>query len=71
MARNEHELNYNESVSFTIDCKTLTPIYAGDESIDCSYCGSNYANEVMKNKVCTTCDICIVGVQTLGLVTGS
>merc|ERR1712071_568565 len=30
MARNEHELNYNPSSTFKIDCQTFTPIYAGE-----------------------------------------
>ena len=71
MARNEHDLNYDESVSFTIDCSNFAPIKAGQPSIKCSYCGSNYADSAMKNKVCLTCNFCTVGVQTIGLVTGS
>jgi coatomer protein complex subunit alpha (xenin) len=71
MARNEHDLNYDESVSFTIDCRNFAPIKAGQPSIKCSYCGSNYADSAMKNKVCLTCNFCTVGVQTIGLVTGS
>jgi len=70
-ARNEHKLNYNESASFSIDCKDFIPIYGGDTSIKCSYCGSVYADEAMKNKVCLTCTFTSVGVQTIGLVTGS
>lgn len=70
-ARNEHKLNYNESASFSIDCNNFIPIYAGDTSFKCSYCGSAYADENMKNKVCRTCDFTLVGVQTIGLVTGS
>merc|ERR1712232_1524124 len=71
MARNEHELDYDESTSFTIDCTNLTPIKAGTASIKCSYCGSPYGGDDMKNKVCATCNFSTVGVQTLGLVTGS
>jgi coatomer protein complex subunit alpha (xenin) len=71
MARNEHELNYDESTSFTIDCEKFAPILTGAPSSKCSFCGSNYAGTDMKNKVCTTCNFCTVGVQTIGLVTGS
>ena len=71
MARNEHELNYDESASFAIDCKDFVPVYSGDKSVRCSYCGSVYAGDSMKGQVCLTCGFCTVGVQTLGLVTGS
>merc|ERR1712060_891948 len=48
MARNEHTLNYDESKTFVIDCRTFLPIYAGEKYIDCSYCGSSYKDEGMK-----------------------
>jgi coatomer subunit alpha len=70
MARNEHELNYDETKTFEIDCSTFNPIYPGDSSVQCSYCGSSYAGESMKNKTCVTCNFCTVGIQTIGLVTG-
>ena len=70
MARNEHTLNYNESASFAIDCKDFVPIYAGESSVKCSYCGSVYKDESTKNKVCITCNFSAVGVDTIGLVTG-
>jgi coatomer protein complex subunit alpha (xenin) len=71
MARNEVSLNYNESTSFVIDCKSLAPIYSGDKMVKCSFCGSSYSGETMKNKICVTCGFCTVGVETIGLVTGS
>lgn len=71
MARNEYELNYNESVPFKIDCSTFNPIYSGNSSVKCSFCGSEYADDAMKNEVCLTCTFCSIGVQTIGLVTGS
>jgi len=70
MARNEHKLNYNESASFNIDCQNFTPIYGGEKSVKSSYCGSTYADEEMKNKVCLTNGFTLVGVETIGLVTG-
>lgn len=70
-ARNEHDLNYNPSSTFTIDCERLVPVYAGEESVSCSYCGSIYGGSAMKNKICLTCKFCTVGVTTLGLVSGS
>jgi len=70
MARNEHQLNYDDTKSFKIDCRDFTPIYAGQPSVDCSYCGSSYADEGMTNQICQTCGFCVVGIKTLGLVTG-
>lgn len=52
MARNEHSLNYDETATFKIDCKDFVPIYAGTESVKCSYCGSEYTDSSMKDKVC-------------------
>lgn len=71
MARNEHNLNYDESSSFTIDCRDFVPIKTGEASAKCSYCGSNYADEAMRGCLCKTCEFCAVGVETIGLVTGS
>lgn len=70
MARNEHQLNYDETKSFAIDCRDFVPIYAGQPSTQCSYCGSQYSDEGMNNKICMTCNFCVVGIKTLGLVTG-
>jgi len=70
MARNEHTLNYDDSKQFKIDCKTFAPIYAGEPSFECSFCGSTYKDEGTKNKICLTCGFCAVGVKTIGLVTG-
>jgi len=70
MARNEHQLNYDDSKTFTIDCQNFAPVYSGDASVECSYCGSTYADPVMTNKLCLTCSFCTVGVKTIGLVTG-
>lgn len=70
MARNEHELNYDESKAFSIDCKAFTPIYSGEASVSCSYCGSAFADSGMTNQLCPTCGFCAVGVKTIGLVSG-
>jgi len=70
MARNEHQLNYDESKTFTIDCQTFNPIYSGESSVECSYCGSAYSDGKMTQKLCLTCLFCKVGIKTIGLVTG-
>ncbi|KAL9188539.1 hypothetical protein ACHAXT_006917 [Thalassiosira profunda] len=70
MARNEHELNYNENAAFQIDCKDFVPIYTGEECVKCSYSGSAYKGSAMKGQVCLTDGFCTVGSKTIGLVTG-
>merc|ERR1712232_1003658 len=71
IARNEHELNYDETKTFTIDCHDFVPIYSGTTSVSSSYTGSEYANVTdMRNKLCLTCGFCQIGIKTLGLVTG-
>jgi coatomer subunit alpha len=70
MARNEHQLNYDETKSFVLDCRNFIPIYAGESSTECPYCGSYYAGQDMNGHLCVTCNISVVGVKTLGLVTG-
>jgi coatomer protein complex subunit alpha (xenin) len=70
MARNEHQLNYDDSKTFKIDCKDFKPIYAGEPTVECSYCGSAYSDASMSHKICLTCSFCAVGIKTIGLVTG-
>jgi coatomer subunit alpha len=68
MARNEHALKYDETKSFAIDCKEFLPLYQGDKLKECPYCGSQYRDH--DGKLCLTCDMSVVGVKTIGLVTG-
>ena len=70
MARNENELNYDETKTFEIDCRDLVPIYGGEPKVECSYCGSAYKDEGMTQKLCLTCSFCKIGIKTIGLVTG-
>lgn len=69
MARNEHQLKYDETKAFFIDCKDFIPIY-GSDGMECSFCGSKYSDPSMKNKLCLTCGVSAVGIKTIGLVTG-
>jgi coatomer protein complex subunit alpha (xenin) len=68
--RNEFEIDYDEKNPFNIDCFNLKPLYKGTVSIKCSYCQSCYAASY-KGKLCLTCGICSVGLDTVGLVTQS
>lgn len=46
----------------------MKPIYKGSADVKCSYCNSTYAPD-FKGKLCVTCNISTVGVETMGLVT--
>jgi coatomer protein complex subunit alpha (xenin) len=70
MARNEHQLNYDDSKTFVIDCKDFKPIYAGEPRVESSYCGSAYSDQSMSHKLCLTNTFTAVGIKTIGLVTG-
>ncbi len=70
LARNDSEIDYDESKPFVIDCSELKPIYRGSPSVQCPYCKSQYSPE-MDKKICVTCDISQIGVSTLGLVVSS
>eukprot|EP01041_Mallomonas_annulata_P007740 gene7740-15829_t len=66
--RNEFAIDYDEMNPFNLDCFTLKPIYKGSPSVKCPYCNSFYV-PAYKGKTCSTCTICTVGVETVGLVT--
>ena len=67
-ARNEFKLNYDDRNPFEINCKSLDPIYRGSQLERCSFCKSAYTNS-MKGHICSTCNIALIGIETLGLVT--
>ena len=65
--RNEYTIDYDEMNPFSIDCFDLKPIYKGSPSVRCPYCSSVYAPSY-KGKLCVTCNISVVGTETVGLV---
>ena len=65
--RNEFKLDYDELNPFVLDCATLKPLYKGAEMVKCAYCASAYAPS-FKGKLCKTCGLCAVGIETVGLV---
>jgi len=69
-ARNEHDIEYDERTPFLIDCFSLRPIYRGTSHVKCPYCSSAYLQSHNK-KICETCKMSEVGVETIGLVTSS
>eukprot|EP00602_Paraphysomonas_sp_CaronLab_P003921 CAMPEP_0185017118 /NCGR_PEP_ID=MMETSP1103-20130426/76_1 /TAXON_ID=36769 /ORGANISM="Paraphysomonas bandaiensis, Strain Caron Lab Isolate" /LENGTH=1209 /DNA_ID=CAMNT_0027546379 /DNA_START=137 /DNA_END=3767 /DNA_ORIENTATION=- len=66
--RNEHTIDYDEMNPFSLDCHELKPIYKGSPSVKCPYCASSYS-PTYTGKVCEICNLCTVGVETIGLVT--
>ncbi len=69
-ARNEHEIYYDPTKPFALDCSEFKPIYRGSPSVQCPYCKSQYSPE-MDKKLCVTCNVSQIGVSTLGLVVSS
>ena len=68
--RNEVAIDYDERNPFSVCCATLKPIYKGSPSVKCSYCASTYTPGA-KGKLCETCGLSTIGVETVGLVTQS
>lgn len=66
--RNEFAIDYDEMNPFSLDCEKLKPIYKGTPSIKCPYCSSIFSPE-FKGQVCSTCSMCSVGLDTVGLIT--
>lgn len=66
--RNEYKIEYDEMNPFNIDCFQLKPIYRGSPSIKCSYCSAVYSPDFW-GQTCAICNLCKVGVETVGLVT--
>lgn len=70
MARNDCQIDYDERNPFVIDCSALKPIYRGSPAVKCAYCSSSYTPDQDK-KLCVTCGIAQIGMETIGLVTNS
>jgi coatomer protein complex subunit alpha (xenin) len=64
--RNAVQLNYDPNGRFDVCGASLTPIAQGKELLRCPYCGTGYGAEY-KGRVCDTCSISSVGVETVGL----
>jgi coatomer protein complex subunit alpha (xenin) len=64
--RNAVQLDYDSSGRFDICGASLTPIAQGQELVRCPYCGTAYGVQY-KGRVCDTCGISSVGVETVGL----
>mmetsp|Transcript_8349 Transcript_8349/g.30852 ORF Transcript_8349/g.30852 Transcript_8349/m.30852 type:complete len:1234 (-) Transcript_8349:112-3813(-) len=58
--KNKHDLNYDDRNPFVICGRTLTPIYAGSDSIQCSYCNSHFLPK-FEGETCDVCQIATIG----------
>ena len=65
--RNAHKIDYDERNPFVICAGSLKPIYRGSDLVRCPYCGSAYTPDY-KGKLCPTCNMSQIGLETLGLV---
>ena len=65
--RNACRINYDEKKPFVLCCASLSPIYRGSAFLRCPYCASTYEPE-HKEAVCSTCELSVVGLETMGLV---
>jgi coatomer protein complex subunit alpha (xenin) len=68
--RNEVAIDYDERNPFSVCCSTLKPVYKGSPSVKCSFCASTYVPDA-RGRLCETCRLANVGVETVGLVTSS
>jgi coatomer protein complex subunit alpha (xenin) len=66
-ARNEHQLDYQDSKPFSLCAKSFSPLYMGDRDARCPYCNAAYRAE-FKGHLCDICGISKVGEETIGLV---
>ncbi|DBA03503.1 TPA: hypothetical protein N0F65_011404 [Lagenidium giganteum] len=66
-ARNEHQLDYQDSKVFSLCARSFTPIYMGDRDVRCPYCATAYRPEY-RGSLCDICGISRVGEETIGLV---
>ena len=56
----KYTLDYDERNPFVICAYSLTPIYAGSESVKCSYCDATYKPEY-RGKLCVICNLGTIG----------
>ncbi len=66
-ARNAQKIDYDDSKPFNMCAVSMKPIYSGTRSIKCPFCGS-HADPQFSGKVCPTCNLSELGLETLGLV---
>lgn len=63
---NKDEVDYDDRKEFVINCEDMTPLYSGEEKVECSYCGAQYGWSA-KGSICKICRIGKLGARKLGL----
>ncbi|XP_057846922.2 coatomer subunit alpha-1-like [Cryptomeria japonica] len=61
------QLNYDFRNPFVVCGSSFTPIYHGQKSVSCPYCTARFVPS-MSGKLCTICDLSIVGSDASGLL---
>lgn len=61
------ELNYDFRNPFVICGATYVPIYHGQKKVLCPFCSTNFLPS-QEGKLCTVCDLSVVGVDASGLL---
>ncbi|GLJ14129.1 hypothetical protein SUGI_0226700 [Cryptomeria japonica] len=62
-----NQVNYDFRNPFVVCASSFTPIYHGQKSVSCPYCTSQFV-PTMSGKICTTCNLSIVGSDASGLL---
>ncbi|KAJ5079003.1 coatomer subunit alpha [Anaeramoeba ignava] len=61
---NAYQLNYDERNPFVLCCYSFEPIYRGNDSVDCPYCGASYLPKY-SNQLCNICQMSKIGIKDL------
>ncbi|XP_021889806.1 coatomer subunit alpha-1 isoform X2 [Carica papaya] len=61
------QLNYDFRNPFVICGATYVPIYRGQKDVSCPYCSSRFVPS-QEGKLCTVCDLAVVGADASGLL---
>ncbi|PKU78733.1 coatomer subunit alpha-3-like [Dendrobium catenatum] len=65
--RDAHQLNYDYRNPFVVCGATFVPIYRGQKDVSCPYCGARFIPSI-QGKLCTVCEIAVVGADASGLL---
>jgi coatomer protein complex subunit alpha (xenin) len=63
---NALQMDYDDRNPFTVCAGSLKPIYRGNPSVSCGFCGSEYMPEY-ESSICSVCGIAQVGAKVPGL----
>ncbi|KAM1213127.1 hypothetical protein PS2_004583 [Malus domestica] len=61
------QLNYDFRNPFVVCGATYVPIYRGQKDVSCAYCSSRFVPD-QEGKLCTVCDLSVVGSDASGLL---